>query len=326
MRYKAERINLVINTNPIPKESKLAIDSFEDYWLHKHDCDKILYHYTSAKVIKSILENRSFWCTDVNFVNDALEIKYGKKIIKERLNCYLENIKGYNEETVLKLLLQFVDINFYDTYIACFSEEDDILSQWRNYADNGEGYNLGIQFNNNPNLITKVSHYLNNLNDNSTVVLRKVFYDIEDQLFIVNKFISDILEGVKNAKISEEFYPKSWGADVAANAFNLLLEIMFSLKSSSFKEEKEWRLVYMIENKWKREIRKFKIKDGIISPYLETYLFEDEVGIKQFPLQSLKSGPLLSKDNANKALEIFVNSNSLYSNHPINLKSKIKFS
>ncbi|MHB8335900.1 MAG: DUF2971 domain-containing protein [Ignavibacteriaceae bacterium] len=329
MSYKSERINLVIKTNPIPKKAKLAIDSFEDYWLRKHDCDKVLYHYTSAQVIKSILENRSFWCTDVNFMNDTLEIKYGKKIIKERLNSYLKNENDFNVQLVLKSLVQFVDNNVYDTYIACFSEEDDILSQWNNYADSGKGYNIGIQFNNNQNLITKVSHYLNRLDDDSitsttsTVVLRKVFYEIDEQLHIVNKFISDIVEGTKNTIMSGSNFPTTWGADVAANAFNLLLEIIFSLKSPSFQEEKEWRLVYMIQKKFKEEIRKFKVKDGIISPYLETYIFEDVNGVLEFPLQSINPGPMLPKDIVNKSIEIFLKNNSIYSNHPINVKSKV---
>jgi hypothetical protein len=59
MTYIAEKTNLVRDAHP-PKEAKEAIDSFEDFWLRKHDRDQVLYHYTSAKGLKGIIENRSF--------------------------------------------------------------------------------------------------------------------------------------------------------------------------------------------------------------------------------------------------------------------------
>lgn len=323
MIYKAEKTNLVRNAQP-PKEAKEAIDSFEDIWLRKHDRDQVLYHYTSAKGLKGILDNRSFWCTDVNFVNDALEIKYGRKIIKERLDSYLKSETDQNVQLALRILAEFTGNNIYDTYIACFSESGDILSQWNNYANKGLGYNLGIQFNNNQSLITKVSHYPDISSITSAAVLRKVFYDIDEQYYIVDGFISNIIEGTKKAAIRDDHVSMTWGADVAVYAFNLLLEIIFSLKSPSYQEEKEWRLVYMIDKNWKPGLRKFRVDKNNIVPYLNTYLYEDINGDYNFPIDSINLGPMLVKEISQKSLNIYLDYIKECSRHKIKIKNNIK--
>jgi hypothetical protein len=45
-----------------------------------------------------------------------------------------------------------------DVYIACFSEKRDLLSQWRGYGANGEGYVIGID----PCSIEVQNEFINN--------------------------------------------------------------------------------------------------------------------------------------------------------------------
>lgn len=40
-----------------------------------------LYHYTDVNAVKSILERKKLWLTDVRFLNDAEEMSEGFKII-----------------------------------------------------------------------------------------------------------------------------------------------------------------------------------------------------------------------------------------------------
>ncbi len=69
--------------------------------------EREFYHYTSLKVLFSILENDSFWISNVRFSNDDSE---------ERL------VKEYNEN---------------DDYMICFCDGGDRLSQWRGYCHDG---------------------------------------------------------------------------------------------------------------------------------------------------------------------------------------------
>ena len=100
MSYKAENTSLINALSPV-EEIKEAIDSFEqNYWLSKHSSkeDLVLFHYTNAVGMKGIINNRSFWSTDAYFLNDNIELKYGIKIILEKLKFYLNK---ENDESII---------------------------------------------------------------------------------------------------------------------------------------------------------------------------------------------------------------------------------
>lgn len=73
------------------------------------EIDYLYYHYTSLEVLFNILDDDSFWASNVRFSNDEME------------------------ERVIKLHNQTLR----DDYIICFSSGDDMLSQWRGYCHNG---------------------------------------------------------------------------------------------------------------------------------------------------------------------------------------------
>lgn len=52
-------------------------------------------------------------------------------------------------------------------YIACFSKEGDVLSQWRSYADDSRGVSIGFD--------------LNKLIENSNLKLKEVSYSVDEQ-------------------------------------------------------------------------------------------------------------------------------------------------
>jgi len=327
MSYKAENTSLINALSPV-EEIKEAIDSFEqNYWLSKHSSkeDLVLFHYTNAVGMKGIINNRSFWSTDAYFLNDNIELKYGIKIILEKLKFYLNK---ENDESIIFLLNKLIEVtgvqNTYDTYITCFSEDDNLLNQWEKYAAQGKGYNLGIHFSSDYDSRTKTSHYLDNLSTNYYPVLRKVFYEIDEQYEIVDNYINTIIDGAKKAlKRKNELY-KYWGAPASLYAANILLEIIFSLKSPSYKDEKEWRLVYMIDKSWKQEIRNYKINENMIVPYLNTYLYENLNGNYIFPLHTINIGPMLPKETTNKSLENYLANIYSCSQHPIKISKEIK--
>jgi hypothetical protein len=100
MGYIADETSLIkLSIEPI-KEVKENIDLFkQNIWLQKHSSDLetfVLFHYTTSEGLKGILESRSFRCTDANFLNDSLEIKYGNKIISDILNGHLRKEKNDN--------------------------------------------------------------------------------------------------------------------------------------------------------------------------------------------------------------------------------------
>lgn len=325
MSYKAER-NSLINTDLCVEEVKEAIDSYgNDFWFPKHSTEKqlILFHYTQAEGMKGIIDNRSFHCTDVSFLNDSLELKYGKKIITDILDNYLKNEHNEEIKKLLSRLKEMTKIQIYDTYVSCFSEDNNLLNQWEQYASKGYGYNLGIHFNSDNNSKTKISHYLDKLSENKYPSLRKVIYEVSEQYDIVNRYIASIIEGAKKALDCNNHIDKFWDAPASLYAADIFFEIMLSLKSPSYQEEKEWRLVYMIDKNWKLEIRNHKVSNNIIVPFLNTYIYEEINGNYIFPLVSINSGPMLVRDTSKKSIDIYVNNMRKCYQHSIKINEEI---
>src|SRR6202035_5832544 len=102
-------------------------------------------HYTTAKGLQEIIGHEEFWATNIKFLNDEHEFQHALDLIKEiisqsnvatnsRLSFteYLEEIRSkldtldsYSAESVFTLL---------------FSQQTDLLSQWRGYCPDNNGY------------------------------------------------------------------------------------------------------------------------------------------------------------------------------------------
>lgn len=101
----------------------------------------LLYHYCSVSAFQAIAANRTLRLSDIRLSNDAKE---GRRAYDR----FLE--KAMNR----KLPLQIIDhirrggevYNQNHCILAfCASENDDMLSQWRGYADDGYGFCLGLE-------------------------------------------------------------------------------------------------------------------------------------------------------------------------------------
>lgn len=127
------------------------------------DC---LFHYTSAKGLMGILKDQCVFATDSAFLNDSSEITYAGRAVERHLKNMIDHINlspppaGSKERTRLGLMVEakgalakFNEAKYdlagsarsvFDgaTYVSCFTEKPDQLSQWRGYG--GRGYSVGF--------------------------------------------------------------------------------------------------------------------------------------------------------------------------------------
>ena len=62
-----------------------------------------LYHYTSLEAIKSVLENKKIWMTDLRYLNDSQELYHGFEVFKMQLDMltkWASSTQGYMESAV----------------------------------------------------------------------------------------------------------------------------------------------------------------------------------------------------------------------------------
>lgn len=103
---------------------------------YKVDNADIVFHYTSLEKFISIIESQSLYFTNLNYLNDSKEFQHGVDIIKDV-------IKNYSTTESKSLILEAINKNIQyiyksPRYIACFSKNGDLLSQWRAYANHGK--------------------------------------------------------------------------------------------------------------------------------------------------------------------------------------------
>jgi hypothetical protein len=197
---------------------------------------EIIYHYTNAAGLYGIIESKSVWATDVWFMNDTGEGTFGWQRIEQFLKSKnpgsdaekgvvdhaLEMINGVRDMIVRGDSYVVAD----DSYIACFSKQEDSLSQWRAYGDHG-GFSLGF-----------CRDALEQLGAsplaNPQFLLKDVAYETAEQ--------EDLLEAEYHKsvtiKIMNQEAPPSGFMFAASAAANILPW----LKDSAFQEEAEVRL------------------------------------------------------------------------------------
>ncbi|MGQ3045670.1 MAG: DUF2971 domain-containing protein [Niveispirillum sp.] len=258
------------------------------------DIAPYVYHYTSVKALMSIVESRSFWASDVMYLNDAREVAYGADLFKGKANSLVKD-KSRNEQFrhAINYLCDFVGDKVGVCAVSfCFNR--DLLSQWRGYGGD-QGVSIGVS-----------SKYISEL---SNYDLLRVVYDRSDQegileamlLAYANMFVDKFGSRVeKDNEFGEEF-------DFVISASYYFEKALAIFKDPAFSEEGEIRA---FSNKYvhtKKAGVKFRERGGVIIPYYELPLDMNRSGV--FDIFTVGPGP--SVDLVQKSIEVFLEANGL---------------
>lgn len=183
-----------------------------------------LYHYCSGSTLNAILQNKTIRACDVDKMNDYLEFKWGLEVLKDAIKLsedetseeFTSSIRDHVDQSLGK----FVPV------IACFSTDGDVLSQWRAYADDGEGFSIGFS-----------TDALRSFPGN----IYNVVYDRGQQLQLLRDHLKSEFKRWNKCKDNDkEDCAKYTALTIAAD--------LCLFKNSAFAEEKEARLVYLLQS------------------------------------------------------------------------------
>ena len=231
----------------------------------------LLFHYTTAEGLKGIIEKNELWATSAYFLNDSSEIIYGYGVLKEVLDKSITNNVRPNDSLPLGIarnLRQWFGEDLQNRhvinpiYLACFCEEDNLLSQWRTYGQLG-GYSLGFNlpaddlrtgqgFKPEPNVYTSIPV--------------KIEYDRSEQakkcVSILDQLLA-IFDDPETARalVTVSDHPLVGYSTILRVIADMLLEEILSFKNEAFRDEKEWRVVIR-----QRELTKQGTDDGGKTP------------------------------------------------------------
>jgi hypothetical protein len=105
----------------------------------------VLYHYTDPGGLLGIVKDQCIWASDVWFMNDAREARYGEDVLKRALESATEDKdeRAVRAATLAQLAQLSDQDEIAQTYIACLSKNGDQLSQWRAYG-RPRGFSIGF--------------------------------------------------------------------------------------------------------------------------------------------------------------------------------------
>jgi hypothetical protein len=187
----------------------------------------VIYHYCSLENFLKIIDSKELFLLSANNMNDRLETTWIIHLINEEISKRKDMLK---EEDIKTLGILFT-INRLYPYISCFSENEDSLSQWRAYANNGKGIAIGF----NPEKFgIKNDIPVNTVVKEDSIGYFKCIYDIDIQ----RKAINEILDFLC---LNQDKKDQMINANIAT-AFNKLSVVS---KNPCFIEEQETRIIHI---------------------------------------------------------------------------------
>jgi Protein of unknown function (DUF2971) len=231
----------------------------------------LLAHYTSIAVLEAILRNNEVWFSNPLFMNDIEEVGFG---INTGATLFLESREiesacGSKQRfEALKSTFnywynQFASDHVLDTYVFCLSEHlkedtDGVLSMWRGYGGNGSG--AAIVFD-----TAKFS-----AREESPLIVAKVDYGTtEERKKWLRERVTQFSEILAKSNIPDDKL-------VQGSYYFFQRLMMFSIftKHRGFKEENEWRVVYI------RDRDRAKVLDKMFSYWVGPRGVEPKLKLK----------------------------------------------
>jgi hypothetical protein len=295
----------------IREDVKKLVKELRRTWLI-NDAPYELYHYTDSKGLLGILTGKSFWATDINFLNDAMELKYASELINRILDTKIEQsnderLGGFWDNSQLYLKLHAGMMN---AYVTCFCENGNLLSQWRAYGGHGAGYSIGV--------ITKSLTSDEPDGPGTPVVatrLRKVIYnkDVQERLVMetVNKFFDLLLRSLEQLDNQDRDLIIT---ELTNNLSAELSEYLYCFKSPVFEEEQEWRVIHTFmyhPYDTCNNALKLRASGGNIVPYIEANFAApptQQLVARGYPISSIVYGPSLHPELTERSLFILLES------------------
>jgi hypothetical protein len=277
--------------------------------------DGNLYHYTSAEGLLGIIESRCLYASLAYLLNDASEVSYGCGIVLSAIDKVRSTCSA---AALIQRLLNDLSAGFsfesnratwaHSIFVACFCENDNLLSQWRAYGKSG-GYSLGLA-------ISTSSTKLHPEPKTYTNRLIKVVYDPDAQIQACVSLLTDIaraVEGIGNAVARQNQYSFRRYENFYELVQDLIIETIVAFKNPAFSGEQEWRLVARQRQLMKQGVDDggksptevyFRTSRGLVVPYIKLVPRQGPTlpGKAMFPLSSIRFGPMLNRAKGERAL------------------------
>lgn len=239
-----------------------------------------LFHYTDALAVKSILEKRELWLSDIRFLNDTQEMNDGVEYIVDALSGDVPNVgldvgrTLYARDYLMDSFDDHISYGIDDepTFVCSFSKAGNQLSQWRAYG----GY--AIEFDR--ELIQ------------GSLELFDCIYDELEKKENASETVREAIHGIATDLTSHgEITPDG------VMFLSMLVRMASTFKNQSFYEEQEVRCA--VDVPLSSSKLKFRSKGGILIPYVT-------LGFPVSAIKAIHVGPMRDQELAYTSMKALV--------------------
>jgi hypothetical protein len=232
-------------------------------------------------------------------LNDSREIEYGLSLATDILSQNFEQAASDPERRILESTRERLTKHADEIYVACFSEEPDLLSQWNGYASLGQGYAIGFDAGELSRFKRKFPFV--------HIALHKVVYQRAQQSEIVHAHLSRTLSTcvglLRDHPESEDVICSAGSATLS----QVLRHKAIFFKDDAFQEEREWRAIYVNDegSAEGRQRVEFRVSGGHIVPYLPLDIGPSaQKKSWTLPIAEIVLGPRVSKPRIEKSIRL----------------------
>jgi hypothetical protein len=227
--------------------------------------DDKIYHYTNLESLKNILETKSLWATNCEYLNDLLELETFKKEFDQIFDSNDASIRKYVETIITDNLVKLKKL----TYIISFASDNDSIAMWRYYGKNGIVLEFDTSVMTNiaeRNSIVIINKNSKNIKLSSSNIFGYAIYDnlvIKDLFDFLFKTARNEYQAASNDKKENVSFENQYETTMA------LYRVYFFKKDTNFRFEKEFRMVFTVNEEDVGKIEKFRIKNNMYIPYID---------------------------------------------------------
>ena len=206
----------------------LPIASLPSRRLFQRKPPRHLFHYTDLEAVKGIFTSKSLWLSKFTSTNDISEIRLAIQHFQAFVEKEARDASSEESKLLREAAAKLEGYRGTNICLASFCEEDDLLSQWRSYGNDGRGIALGFSTRNLQTIAAR--HKLS---------LYRCVYAPKEHARIAADLVAMLLKSFRARK------PRTAAKrdELLAQFHTLFLHVAPVIKDHRFGEEREWRLV-----------------------------------------------------------------------------------
>jgi Protein of unknown function (DUF2971) len=288
---------------------------------------ELLYHYTTQEGLLGILKDKCIWATHLRYLNDTSEGEIVSRAVFEELSSRVNSFplmqflgvppiertvktQCDDEEVISQGFAMSSWATSQNVFVASFSKEGNLLSQWRAYSGASGGYSIGFP----PSYLGAAgTHFMQDrpgrFYSDSNPLTRCKYCDEKEESDLrndiealvtsyINEAVSTKQSPVKGAK--EGFHTP---AAIALKHF-LPLGIRSAVtKDNAFREEAEWRLAFHLNRDNAHSDLEFRNGRSMLTPYFKVLL---EWEGQQIDIKEIIVGPCPHPNEAVESVKMLL--------------------